>query len=426
MHHFQHRDGHLHAEDVPLSRIADAVGTPTYVYSAATLRRHFRVLRDAFGATPHTICFAVKSNPNVAVLQLLGSLGAGADVVGGGELFRALHAGIPASRVVFSGVGKTVPEMQDALNAGIRSFHVESEGELDVLAHTARRLGTRAPVSLRVNPNVDAATHPYISTGLRNHKFGLPMDRAAALYERVMKTDGLRIHGVASHIGSQITQLAPIAEAARRLVALARDLRSAGMPVTEVDFGGGLGINYRGDESPPSPAEYARALLEAVGDAGFHVVVEPGRVIVGNAGVLLGRVLYVKNTEQKTFVVTDIGMNDALRPALYGAHHEVQPVKQPGADGGTFTVDVVGPVCESADFIAKDRKMPVVAPGELLAMMSAGAYGASMSSTYNSRPRAAEVLVDGAQMHVIRSRESYADLIRTESMVPLNHNVSGG
>lgn len=413
MHHFHHVGGQLHAEGVPLSRIAAEVGTPTYVYSAATLRRHYSVLDGALGAVPHTICFAVKANPNLAVLSLLARLGAGADVVSGGELFRALKAGVPAERIVFSGVGKTEREMEEALHAGIRSFHAESEGELDLLAHVAKRLGTRAPVCLRVNPDVDAATHPYISTGLRDHKFGLPMHRAAALYEQMMKQPSLRVHGVASHIGSQITQLEPIAEAARRLVALAQDLTRAGIPMTEVDFGGGLGIPYR-DETPPSPADYARVLLEAAAGSGLHVVVEPGRVIVGNAGILLGRVLYVKHTETKTFVVTDIGMNDAIRPALYGAHHEVQPVKQTDASHASFTADVVGPVCESADFVARNRVMPVVAQHDLLAMMSAGAYGASMSSTYNSRPRAAEVLVDGDWFHVIKTRETYQDLIRLE------------
>ncbi|MBI5493832.1 MAG: diaminopimelate decarboxylase [Deltaproteobacteria bacterium] len=424
MHHFHHRHGTLHAEDVPLTDVAARVGTPTWVYSRATLERHFRVMDEAFGQHPHTVCFAVKANPSLGVLALLGALGAGADVVSGGELFRALRAGIPADRVVYSGVGKTERELTEALRAGIRSFHVESEGELEILDALARGMGTRAPVSLRVNPDIDPATHPYISTGLRTNKFGVPLARAAALYDRMARLPGLRIHGVASHIGSQITQLGPIAEAAARLVALARALRSAGHPVTEVDFGGGLGIAYR-DEVPPSPADYARAILDAVGDSGLHVVVEPGRVIAGNAGVLLGRVLYVKQAEARTFLVTDVGMNDSIRPALYGAHHGVVPVAEPAPGAAQATVDVVGPVCESADFQARDRTLPLMHPGDLFCVMGEGAYGASMSSQYNSRPRAAEVLVDGGTLHVIRTRESYEDLVRHESVATLPPPAGG-
>ena len=417
MHHFTYRHGVLCAEDLPLPQLAQQHGTPTYIYSHATLTRHYTVLDQAFASHPHTICFAVKANPNLAVLSLLARLGAGADVVSGGELFRALRAGIPASRVVFSGVGKTQREMEEAIRAGIRSFHVESEGELDMLNQVALAVGTPAPVSLRVNPDVDATTHPYISTGLKTHKFGLPLSRAREIYAKVAAMPGLRIHGVACHIGSQITLLGPIAEAARRVVELAAALRGEGAGITEVDFGGGLGIAYQ-DETPPTPDQYAKALLDAVGTTGLGVVIEPGRVIAGNAGVLLGRVLYVKRTEQKTFVVTDIGMNDALRPALYGAHHAIWPVQQAAPGTATQPADVVGPICESADFIAKDRQLAPLAPGDLVCMMGAGAYGASMGSNYNSRPRAAELMVDGTAVHVVRARETYEDLIRMEQTVP--------
>jgi diaminopimelate decarboxylase len=417
VHHFQLRQGHLHAEDVPLADIARRFGTPTYVYSRATFTRHFHVMDEAFGAHPHTVCFAVKANPTLGVLSLLGRLGAGADVVSGGELFRALQAGIPASRIVYSGVGKTVVEMEQALGANIRSFHVESPAEMHALHQVATRLGVKAPVSLRVNPDVDAATHPYISTGLRTNKFGVPARDARALYAVMKGLSGLRVHGVASHIGSQITTLAPIAEAARRLVKLAQELVEDGHPITDVDFGGGLGIAYK-DEIPPSPADYARAILDAVGNAPFHVVVEPGRVISGNAGVLLGRVLYIKETPEKTFVITDVGMNDAIRPALYGAHHGIEPVVTPAADTAKVLVDVVGPVCESGDFIARDRVLPAFSSGDLFCMMGAGAYGASMASNYNSRARAVEVMVDGAQVHLLRERETYQDLIRLEHPLP--------
>lgn len=416
VHHFSYRNGQLCAEDVPLAQIAQDTGTPTYVYSRATLERHFNVINGCFGAYPHTVCFAVKANPSLGILGVLARLGSGADVVSGGELFRALKAGIPADRIVYSGVGKTTAEMEQALKAGIRSFHAESEGELDALAAVAVRLGLRAPVSLRVNPDVDAATHPYISTGLRNNKFGVPMARARELYARISTMKGLRVHGIACHIGSQITTVAPIAEAAAKLVALALELRAAGLSVEEVDFGGGLGIAYK-DETPPSPDEYARAILAAIADTGFPLVCEPGRVIVGNAGVLLGRVLYVKKTPDKTFVITDIGMNDAIRPALYGAHHTILPVRETTSSPAQV-VDVVGPVCESSDFIARDRMMALPLPGDLIAMMGAGAYGASMASNYNSRPRAAEVLVDGDRAHVIKTRETYNDLVLQERLLP--------
>jgi diaminopimelate decarboxylase len=420
VHHFHYLNGHLHAEDVSLAQIAQRHGTPTYVYSRATLERHFHIVDGAFAAHPHTVCYSVKANPLLGILRLLGQLGSGADVVSGGELHRVLKVGIAAGRVVFSGVGKTEREMEEALSAGIRSFHVESEGEIDVLAAAARRLGRRAPVSLRVNPDVDAATHPYIATGLRSNKFGVPVSQAARLYAHMAKHPYLQIHGVASHIGSQITTLPPIAQAAERLVRLAVDLRAQGYPIDEVDFGGGLGIPYM-DENPPSPLEYARALLGAVGQTGFPVVVEPGRVIVGNAGVLIGRVLYVKETEHKTFVITDIGMNDAIRPALYGAHHAIQPVMEAHRTHPCRVVDVVGPVCESADFIAKDRELPLPRPGDLLCMMGAGAYSSTMSSNYNSRPRAAEVLVDGASAHLLRRRETYEDLMTLEQDGDVHH-----
>ncbi|MEW5847205.1 MAG: diaminopimelate decarboxylase [Myxococcota bacterium] len=417
MHHFAYRDGVLHAEDVPLTDLAAAHGTPTYVYARATLRRHFRVMDEALGSHPRVVCFAVKANPSLGVLETLGRMGAGADVVSGGELYRALKAGIPGERIVFSGVGKTADEMRQALQAGIRAFHLESAPEMELLDSVAQQLGRVASVSLRVNPDVDAATHPYISTGMRTNKFGIPMAQAVSLVEDIRRRKGLRLHGVACHIGSQITQLPPIREAAHKVVGFARELRSAGHPVREISFGGGLGITYR-DETPPNPAEYARVLAEAVGDSGLSVILEPGRVIVGNAGVLLGRVLYVKDNGVKTFVITDVGMNDLMRPALYSAWHQVLPVRQASADAPQTTVDVVGPVCESADFIARDRTLPPLAAGDLICVMSAGAYGFSMASNYNSRPRPAEVMVDGGRAFCIRSRETYEDLLAHERAMP--------
>ena len=414
MHHFEYTQGSLHAEGVPLEHLAHHVGTPTYVYSRATLTRHYQVVDAALAGHPHRVCFAVKANSNLAVLGLLAELGAGFDIVSGGELARVLRAGGDAAKVTFSGVGKTEDEMVAALEAGVRSFNVESEGELEALERVAARLGKKAPVSLRVNPDVDPKTHPYIATGLAANKFGIPMDRARDLYRRAASLGHLEVCGVDCHIGSQLTELSPFVDAAERMLALVRDLRADGHPITHLDMGGGLGIPYE-DETPPLPDAWGAALKDAVASLkDLELVVEPGRVIAGNAGILLTRVLYLKDTGGKTFVIVDAGMNDLARPSLYQAHHAIWPVAVPEDGSPEVVCDVVGPVCESGDFFARDRALPPVRPGDLVAVMSAGAYGFTMASNYNSRPRPAEVLVDGGDYEVVRRRESIADLMRGE------------
>ncbi len=414
MDHFTYRHGTLHCESVPLSRVAEAVGTPTYVYSRAAVLAAYRAWDHAFRDVPHLICYAVKANSNLALLHALAQVGAGADVVSGGELYRALRAGVPPRRIVFSGVGKTREEMREALKADILMFNVESASELRALDEVARGLGARAPISLRVNPDVDPETHPYIATGLRTSKFGIPIGEAPAVYQEAARMAGVEVVGVQMHIGSQLTKTAPFADAAARVVALADDLRARGIRIRYLDLGGGLGIRYR-DEQPPSPEHYARALLPLVRTLDVTVVLEPGRSIVGNAGVLLTRVLYRKDTGAKRFVVVDAAMNDLVRPAMYNAHHEIHPVSEPGAADGE-TVDVVGPICESGDFLARDRTMPRVEEGGLLAVMSAGAYGFVMASNYNDRPRAAAVLVDGDRYTIVRRRETYEDLVAGERL----------
>jgi len=422
MHYFHYQKGELYAEEVPVARIVEAVGTPTYIYSAATLRRHFRVFREAFSGIPHLICYSVKANSNLAVLRLLAREGSGADIVSGGELYRALKAGIPPQKIVFSGVGKTEREMEEALRAGILLFNVESLGELETLSRVARRLNLRASLAIRVNPDVDPRTHPYISTGLKKNKFGLPEELAYQAYLRAKEDPYLEPIGVDCHIGSQLTEISPFVEALRRLKVLYVRLREEGLPLRYLDLGGGLGIIY-GEEEPPPPQEYAEAICREVRDLPqTTLILEPGRVIAGNAGILVTRVLYVKhfppteeNPEGRTFVIVDAGMNDLIRPTLYQAYHRIQPVKEDPAREAVM-VDVVGPICESGDFLARERKLPAVNPGELLAVMSAGAYGFVMSSNYNSRPRAAEVLVDGSQFFVVRKRESYEDLSRLEEI----------
>jgi diaminopimelate decarboxylase len=414
MDHFTYRQGTLHCESVPLARVAEAVGTPTYVYSRAAVLAAYRAYDHAFRDVPHLICYAVKANSNLALLHALAQVGAGADVVSGGELYRALRAGVPARRIVFSGVGKTREEMREALKADILMFNVESVSELRALDEVARGLGARAPISLRVNPDVDPETHPYIATGLRTSKFGIPIGEAPAVYQEAARRAGIEVVGVQMHIGSQLTKTAPFADAAARVVALAQDLRARGIRLRYLDLGGGLGIRYR-DEQPPSPEHLARALLPLVRALDVTVVLEPGRSIVGNAGVLLTRVLYRKDTGAKRFVVVDAAMNDLVRPAMYNAHHEIRPVAEP--DGaGQETVDVVGPICESGDFLARDRAMPRVEEGALLAVMSAGAYGFVMASNYNDRPRAAAVLVDGDRYTIVRRRETYEDLVAGETL----------
>ncbi len=411
MNHFSYRKRVLHAEDVPLSAIADAVGTPVYVYSTATLRRHFRVVTEAFGKHPHLVCYAVKANSTLAILKLLAEQGSGFDIVSGGELARVKAAGGAPGKTVFAGVGKTTEEMAQALDAGILFFNVESAEELEVLDAVARAKGKRAPFAIRVNPNVDAGTHRHISTGLKTSKFGVPFEEAMALYTRAKRMKGLEAVGVDCHIGSQITKTAPFKAALSKVGGLYKELKAKGHALRYLDIGGGLGITYT-SETPPTPQEYASTALAAVGDTGATLVFEPGRLLVGNAGLLVTRVLFRKKTPARHFVVVDAGMNDLMRPALYDAHHGFQPLVQ--RRGEAVEVDVVGPVCESTDVLARQRTLVLPKQGELFALMSAGAYGMSMASNYNSRPRPAEVLVDGEAWRVVRERESVEDLWRGE------------
>ncbi|HXQ22484.1 MAG TPA: diaminopimelate decarboxylase [Candidatus Acidoferrales bacterium] len=413
MHHFQQRHGELYAEDVPLREIAARAGTPCYVYSLATLRRHYRVFDEAFAGTPHLVCFSVKANSNLAVLRTFARAGSGFDIVSGGELFRALKAGADPGKIVFSGVGKTHEEIGDALRAGILMFNVESPGELDVINSVAGELGTKARVAIRVNPDVDPKTHPYISTGLKKSKFGIHIQRSIEDYRRAAGLPHVEVIGVDCHIGSQLTSVPPFVDALQRIRNLVERLHQERLNIRYIDMGGGLGITYN-DELPPAPEEYAAALMQGLRGLDATLVLEPGRVIVGNAGILLTRVLYLKSTDEKNFVVVDGGMNDLIRPALYGSFQGIQPVRN--RDGKRFTADVVGPVCESGDFFAKDRELPHVEPGDLLAVMSAGAYGFVMASNYNTRPRPPEVLVDGDRMYVVRQRETLDDLIRGETI----------
>ncbi len=417
MHHFTYRDGVLHAEAVDLPGLAEAVGTPFYCYSTATLVRHYRVFADAFADMRALVCYAMKANSNQAVLATLARQGAGMDIVSGGELRRALAAGVPGERIVFSGVAKTAPEMADALDARILCFNVESEPELETLSAVAVSKGVSAPVSIRVNPDVDAKTHAKISTGKSENKFGIPISRAREVYARAAELPGLAIAGVDMHIGSQITELAPFDNATRLLAELARDLMGAGHRLHHVDLGGGLGVPYREDnEPPPHPEVYAEVIKRHTRDLGLDLVFEIGRMIAGNAGVLVTRVVYVKHGEGRTFVIVDAGMNDLIRPTLYEAHHDIKPVLEARLTGARQRADVVGPVCESGDYLALDRDMPVVAPGDLLAVMTAGAYGAVQATTYNSRLLVPEVLVDGDRSAVVRPRLSYDDLIGFDRM----------
>lgn len=415
MDYFNYRDGHLCAEDVPLANIAAQHGTPTYVYSRATLERHWRAFDSALAGRPHLICYAVKANSTLAILNLFARLGSGFDIVSGGELERVLKAGGDPGKIVFSGVGKTAAEMRRALEVGIRCFNVESEPELERLNEVAAALGKRAPVSLRVNPDVDAGTHPYISTGLKENKFGIDIAIAEAVYARAATLPHLQIIGVDCHIGSQLTHVTPFVDALARVLALLDRLATRAIDIKHLDLGGGLGIRYR-DELPPEPRDYLAPILAALGDRDVEILLEPGRAIVGNAGVLLTRVEYLKHTEHKDFAIIDAAMNDLLRPALYGAWQAIIPV-QPRLDKTPRVYDLVGPVCETGDFLGKDREL-ALEPGDLLAVRSAGAYGFSMSSSYNSRPRAAEIMVDGDQTHIVRERETLDDLWRGERVLP--------
>jgi diaminopimelate decarboxylase len=412
MHHFVYRNGALHAEEVDLRSLADEVGTPFYCYSSATLERHYRVFADAFADTDALVCYAVKANSNQAVLQTLGRLGAGMDIVSGGELRRALAAGVSADRIVFSGIGKTRAEMAAGLEAGILCFNVESEPELEALAEVAATKGVRAPVSVRVNPDVDAKTHRKIATGRSENKFGIPISRARAVYAHAARLPSLKITGVDMHIGSQITDLAPFDNAAQLLAELARDLIAAGHDLHHIDFGGGLGIPYREtEEPPPDPRAYAAVIKRHTEGLGLKLIFEIGRMIAGNAGILVTRVVYVKEGENKTFVIVDAGMNDLIRPTLYEAEHEIKPVKEPAPGAPPIVADVVGPVCETGDYLALGRDMPGVAAGDLLAVMTTGAYGAVQGGTYNTRPLAPEVLVRGNQAAVVRPRQTCDELI---------------
>jgi len=416
MDHFEYQGGRLFAEQVPLEAVAERFGTPCYVYSRATLTRHFHAFNDAFGSRPHLICFAVKANSNLAVLNLLARLGAGFDIVSIGELERVLAAGGDPAKVIFSGVGKRVDEIRRALEVGIRCFNVESEPELARLAAIAAELGCRAPVSLRVNPDVDAESHPYISTGLKENKFGIDIGAAEAVYRQAAERPELRLVGIDCHIGSQLTSLAPFLDALDRVLLLADRLAEQGIPVEHLDLGGGLGIRYT-DEQPPAPQAYAEALLERLGERRLEVILEPGRAIAGNAGVLLTRVEYLKCTAAHRFAIVDAAMNDLLRPALYGAEQAIVPVQCPQPDAAVESYEIVGPVCETGDFLGRARPLSLV-EGDLLAIRGSGAYGFSMSSNYNSRPRAAEVMVDGDQAHLVRRRERISDLFAGEETLP--------
>jgi diaminopimelate decarboxylase len=412
MHDFQYRQGELQCEDVPIRQIARQVGTPFYLYSHNTLLNHFRVFDSAFSPIPHLICFALKANSNLAILRIFAKEGAGADVVSGGEIFKALKAGVAPERIVYAGVGKTKEEIEFALRSRILMFNVESPSELALINEVAQKLGIQAQVALRINPDVDPLTHPYISTGLKKNKFGIEISRALDEYQAAMEMDHVQVIGVHQHIGSQITEVAPFVDSLTKIADLIRRLRERGIPIQYLDVGGGLGITYY-KENPPTPRVFAESLIAVIQDLGCTVVLEPGRVIVGNAGILVTKVLYLKKSSQKDFVVVDAGMNDLVRPSLYGSYHSILPVLQKEVPEN-LVADVVGPICESGDFLAKDRKLPALEQGELLAVMSAGAYGYSMSSTYNSRPRVPEVLVRGGEVHVLRERETWADLIRGE------------
>jgi diaminopimelate decarboxylase len=416
MHHFAYRNGLLHAEDVALDALAQSVGTPFYCYSTATLERHYRVFAAALPKNA-LIAFSVKANGNLAVLKTLANLGAGADVVSGGELKKALAAGIPGERIVFSGVGKTKEEMRLALEAGIFQFNVEGEPELEALDEVARSMGVRAPVTIRLNPDIDARTHAKITTGTSETKFGVPWSRARVVYARAGKLSGIGIVGVDVHIGSQITELGPFQAAFRRVAELVSVLRADGHTIARADLGGGLGVPYRLDNTPPpDPEAYGAVIAEATKDLDLQLVFEPGRLIAANAGILVTRVIYVKAGESKTFLVVDAGMNDLIRPAMYDAHHDIVPVVAPASDGRTARYDVVGPVCETSDLFARDRDLPPVNSGDLMAIMTAGAYGAVMSSSYNARPPAPEVLVNGREWCVVRPRLTHEALIALEKV----------
>ena len=413
MNYFEYKNGELYSEDVPVANIAKAVGTPVYIYSYKTLERHFLVFDGAFKGIPHITCYSCKANSNIAILKVMGGLGGGTDIVSGGELYRALQAGISPQKIVFSGVGKTEVEIKSAVKAGILMINVESADELAATRRVAREMKKKVPLSVRVNPQIDAKTHPYITTGLKKNKFGVLWDEAYRLYHEMHADEYLDPIGISSHIGSQILELGPFVEAIQSLKKMVLQLREEGIPITYIDIGGGLGITYK-DELPPQPGDYGKIIEKELKGMGLTVILEPGRVLVGNSGILVTQLLYRKQGPGKTFYIVDGAMNDLVRPAFYDAYHEIIPVNR--ETGTDIKTDIVGPICESGDFFAKDRNVADLQRGEFLAIMGAGAYGFSMSSNYNSRRRAAEVLVKGKEFFVIRKRESFKDLIRGESI----------
>ena len=417
MDHFLYKNGQLHAEDVAISEIAASVGTPFYCYSAATLARHYHLFTEALSPLPHLVCFAIKSLSNVAVLKLLGDLGAGMDVVSGGEYLRARAAGVPGDRIVFSGVGKTRDEMRMALAGGIRQFNVESEPELRALSQVAASMGAVAPITIRVNPDVDARTHAKIATGKKDNKFGIDIDRAPAVYAEAARLPGLKVIGIDVHIGSQLTELEPFEQAYLKVADLTLRLRAQGHTITRLDLGGGLGIPYtRTNEAPPLPSDYGALIKRTVGHLGCEIEIEPGRMISGNAGILVSKVIYVKNGASRDFLILDAAMNDLIRPSMYDAHHDIEPVVQPAPGTESTVFDVVGPVCETGDTFAKGRPMTALNEGDLVAFRSAGAYGAVMASEYNTRPLIPEVLVKGDQFAVIRARPTFDEIINRDTI----------
>ncbi len=413
MHHFQYQQNELYCESVPVSVIAENVGTPCYIYSHATLTRHYNAFYNAFESMDRLICYSAKSNSNKAILNIFARMGSGLDIVSGGELYRGLNAGFSSDHVVYSGVGKRSDEIDYAISSGILMFNVESVNELELINQRAKNLNKKVPIALRVNPDVDPKTHPYISTGLKKNKFGIEIDAALEAYKAAYEMENIDIVGIDCHIGSQITQVKPFEDALSSVKSLEEKLRSLGIKIQYLDMGGGLGITYF-DESPPHPDEYAKALIKNLKDLPVKLILEPGRVIVGNAGIMVTRVLFRKTGQIKEFTIVDAGMNDLLRPTLYNAFHAIESVRK--FEGEPVKTDVVGPICESGDFLALDRYIPNVKNGDLLAVMSAGAYGFTMSSNYCSRPRAAEVMVRDDQYHIIKARETYEDLIRGESL----------
>jgi len=419
MDHFLYQNGILHAEDVPLPEIAAAVGTPFYVYSQATLSRHYRLFDEALAGMDHLVCYAMKANSNQAVLRVMAELGAGVDVVSGGEYARALAAGFPGERIVFSGVGKTQAEMAAALKCGIRQFNLESEPEMTALSEVALSLGVTVPVTVRVNPDVDARTHEKIATGKAENKFGIPIARAREVYAEIARLPGLEAVGIDVHIGSQLTELEPFETAYGKVAELTRALRAGGHDIRRLDLGGGLGIPYeRSNKAPPLPLEYGEVIRRTVGDLGCEIEIEPGRLIVGNAGLLVSKVIYVKSGEGRDFLILDAAMNDLIRPAMYGAWHDIVPVGEPAPGTEQRPFDIVGPVCETGDTFTRNRPMPPVAAGDLVAFRSAGAYGAVMASEYNTRPLIPEVMVHEHQFAVIRARPSFEEIINRDMLPP--------